>query len=402
MNLTDKINNTISKINSSFDYKFGRKKKKSADDIQNQMEEKAKYYTATQWQLIWWRFKKHKLSLIGMTILSVFLLMSLFPEFIASYSPTSRDTEYVDGPPQLLRFKNPEGKFSILPYIYGVTQARNPETLAFEFKENMSEGKRVKFFVRGESYKIFGFIPGSIHLFGVEDGFFHIWGTDDLGRDIYSRTIYATRTSLSIGLIGLLISFYVGLLLGGISGFFGGWVDNIIQRFIEFVRSIPTFPLWLGLAAAIPREWSAEQVYFMITIILGLVGWTTLARRTRSLFMSIREEDFILAAKLSGASNYRIITRHMMPSFISYIIVELSIAFPTMILSETSLSFIGLGLRPPVTSWGVLLKSAQNIRSITESPWVLIPAIFVILAVLSFSFVGDGLRDAADPYSENT
>ncbi len=222
-----------------------------------------------------------------------------------------------------------------------------------------------------------------------------------MGRDLFSRLVYATRTSLSIGVLGLFIAFVLGLMIGGISGYFGGWIDNMIQRFIEFVRSIPTLPLWMSLAAAMPREWSAMKVYFIITIILGLVGWTSLARRIRSKLLSLRDEDFITAAKIMGNSDARIIWRHMLPSFTSYIIVDLTLSFPYMILSETALSFIGLGLRPPVTSWGVLLKASQNVRSIAQSPWLFIPAIFVILAVLAFSFVGDGMRDAADPYANN-
>ncbi len=375
---------------------------KVENDRQKKQEEKLKYYTATQWQLIWWRFKKHKLSLIGMGILSVFFIISIFPELIAPYSSVQRNTNYIMGPPQTFKFRNSNGSFTLFPHIFDVNSERNIESLELEYKQIPEKAKPVKLFVRGEKYRLFGLIPGSIHLFGVENGFFHLWGTDSLGRDLFSRTIYATRTSLSIGVLGLIIAFYIGLLLGGISGYFGGWIDNFIQRFIEFVRSIPTFPLWMGLAAAMPREWSPLRVYFVLTIILGLIGWTNLARRVRSKLLSIREEDYITAAKLAGSGDFRIIFKHMIPSFLSYIIVDLSIAFPSMILSETSLSFIGLGLRPPVTSWGVLLKASQNIRSISSSPWMFIPAIFVILAVLAFSFVGDGLRDAADPYSEDT
>ena len=370
-------------------------------DKQEEQEGKLKYYTATQWQLIWWRFKKHKLSVVGMCILSVFIVISIIPEFIAPYSSVQRNPDYVMGPPQALRFRNAEGHFTIVPHIFGVKSERDMETLELIYTKVPEKAKPVKLFVRGEKYRLFGIIPGSLHLFGIEDGFVHLWGTDSLGRDLFSRTIYATRTSLSIGVLGLIIAFYIGLLLGGISGYFGGWIDNGIQRFIEFVRSIPTFPLWMGLAAAMPREWSPQRVYFVLTIILGLIGWTSLARRVRSKLISIREEDFIMSARLAGAGDFRIIFKHMIPSFMSYIIVDLSIAFPSMILSETSLSFIGLGLRPPVTSWGVLLKASQNIRSISSSPWMFIPAIFVILAVLAFSFVGDGLRDAADPYSEH-
>lgn len=377
-----------------------KRKSKTKYNSQEAEEEKLKYYTASQWQLIWWRFRKHKLSIVGMVILSIFLIFALLPEFFAPYSSVQRNGEYILCPPSAIKFKTPDGKFSIKPLVYGMKQQRNPETLAMEYSVNPDDVKPLKFFTRNGEYKLFGILPGSIHLFGIEDGFVHLWGTDNMARDIFSRTIFATRTSLSIGILGLLIAFFIGLIIGGISGYFGGWVDNFFQRTIEFVRSIPTYPLWMGVAAAMPREWSPQAVYFMMTIILGFIGWTTLARRVRSQLMAIRESDFIIAAKLCGSSDLRIIFKHMIPTFISYVIIDLTISFPTMILSETSLSFLGLGLRPPVTSWGVLLKASQNVRSIASNPWMFIPAIFVILAVLSFSFVGDGLRDAADPYSE--
>lgn len=363
---------------------------------------KLKYYTASQWQLIWWRFRKHRLSIVGMTILSIFIIFALFPEFFAPYSATDRNGESILCPPSKIVFKNAEGGFSLAPKVYGFKKERNRETLKMEYVVDESNIQPLKFFVKGEKYKLFGFLPGSIHLYGVDNGFVHLWGTDTMARDIFSRTIFATRSSLSIGILGLAIAFIIGLLIGGVSGYFGGWVDNFFQRLTEFIRSIPTYPLWMGVAAAMPREWGPKTVYFMMTIILGFIGWTTLARRIRSQIISIREADFIIAAKLCGASDMRIIFKHMIPTFISYVIVDLTISFPNMILSETSLSFLGLGLRPPVTSWGVLLRSAQNLNSIVNSPWMFIPAIFVILAVLSFSFVGDGLRDAADPYSEKS
>ena len=363
---------------------------------------KIKYYTASQWQLIWWRFRKHRLSIVGITILSIFLIFALFPEFFAPYGPTQRNGENVFCPPSKIVFKNADGKFSPVPHVYGFKRERNKETLKMEYVVDETNVQPLKFFIKGEKYKLFGFLPGSIHLYGIDKGYVHLWGTDNMARDVFSRTIFATRSSLSIGVLGLFIAFVIGLVIGGVSGYFGGWVDNFIQRLTEFIRSIPTYPLWMGVAAAMPKEWSPKTVYFMMTIILGFIGWTTLARRIRSQIIAIREADFIVAAKLCGASDMRIIFKHMIPTFISYIIVDLTISFPNMILSETSLSFLGLGLRPPVTSWGVLLKAAQNIDTIMSSPWMLIPSIFVILAVLSFSFVGDGLRDAADPYSEKS
>jgi peptide/nickel transport system permease protein len=259
----------------------------------------------------------------------------------------------------------------------------------------------VEFFVHGDRYKLWGWFESDIHLFGVEGkgAFVHLLGTDQLGRDMFSRLLYATRTSLSVGAIGVLLSFVLGIMFGGIAGYFGGMVDNLIMRTIEFIRSIPTLPLWLALAAALPRDWTALQVYISITAILAVIGWTHLARRVRGKLLSLREEDFVLAARLSGCSHTRIVVRHMLPSFMSYMIVDLTISFPYIIMAETALSFLGLGMREPIVSWGVLLYSAQNIRSMILMPWLLIPGLVVIIAVIAFNFLGDGMRDAADPYS---
>ena len=285
------------------------------------------------------------------------------------------------------------------PFTYALAVAMDPETFLLATEEDTDTPWPVQFFIHGDAYKLWGVIESDRHLFGVAEGHLHLLGTDQLGRDILSRLFFATRTSLTIGVVGLLISFVLGLIIGGISGFFGGGVDDAIQRFIEFIRSIPTLPLWMALAAALPRDWTPQRVYFMITIILGLLGWTHLARRVRGKLLSLREEDFVVAARIAGSSDARIIVRHMLPSFLSYIIVDLSISFPYMILAETSLSFIGLGLRSPVISWGVLLQDAQNIQSIALYPWLFTPVAFVVLSVMAFSFVGDGARDAADPYS---
>jgi peptide/nickel transport system permease protein len=265
-----------------------------------------------------------------------------------------------------------------------------------EDKEAIS---KIRFFARGEPYKLWGLFKTDLHLFVAEDGFIHLFGTDELARDVFSRTLFGTRTSLSIGFIGVLIGFVVGLIVGGLSGYFGGFLDNVLQRLIEFIRSIPTLPLWMSLAAILPKEWSPLQVYFSVTVILGFLTWTTLARRVRGKLISMREEDFVFAARIAGSSDVRIIWRHMLPAFLSYIIVDLTISFPAMILGETTLSFIGLGLREPVVSWGVLLQAAQNVKAIEQHPWLFIPAIFVVVSVLAFSLVGDGMRDAADPYS---
>ena len=362
-------------------------------------EAEIRYYTASQFQLMWWKFKKHKLALIGSAILGFFVFIALFAEFLSPYTPTARTPDYLFGRPQVLHFVDAEGKFHLRPFTYALTAAMDPQTFLLEVKEDTSEPWPVQFLVKGARYKMWGLFPSDVHLFGVEEGHLHLLGTDQLGRDILSRLFHATRTSLTIGVVGLLISFFLGLIIGGVSGFFGGTVDDAIQRFIEFIRSIPTLPLWMALAAALPKEWSPQRVYFTITILLGLLGWTHLARRVRGKLLSLREEDFVVAARIAGSSNARIIGRHLLPSFLSYIIVDLSISFPYMILAETSLSFIGLGLRAPVISWGVLLQDAQNVQAIALYPWLFTPVAFVIISVMAFSFVGDGMRDAADPYS---
>ena len=358
-----------------------------------------KYYTASQFQLMWWKFKKHKLALIGTVLLGIFVFIATFAEFLSPYTPTDRTPIYLHGRPQVLHFVDAEGNFHLRPFTYALTAGMNPETFLLEVHEDTSNPWPVKFFIRAEPYKMWGLIESDIHLFGVEEGHLHLLGTDQLGRDLLSRLFHATRTSLTIGVVGLVISFLLGLIIGGISGFFGGTIDDVIQRFIEFIRSIPTLPLWMALAAAVPREWSPQRVYLTITILIAFLGWTHLARRVRGKLLSLREEDFVVAARIAGSSDARIIARHLLPSFLSYIIVDLSISFPYMILAETSLSFIGLGLRAPVISWGVLLQDAQNVQAIALYPWLFAPVAFVIVSVMAFSFVGDGMRDAADPYS---
>lgn len=359
-----------------------------------------KFYTASQFQLMWWKFRKHRLALAGTVILAFLSFIALFAEFLSPYPSAKRTPDYLNGRPQQLHFVDAEGVFHWRPFTYPLAVRMDPETFLLEITEDTDEKWPVYFFTRGEPYKVWGTsLSLDWHLFGVQEGHLHLLGTDELGRDQLSRLFYATRTSLTIGVVGLVIAFVLGLAIGGISGFFGGWVDDVIQRLIEFIRSVPTLPLWMALAAAVPKEWSAEQVYFTITILLGMLGWTHLARRVRGKLLSMRDEDFVVAARVAGSSDLRIITRHLLPSFMSYIIVDLSISFPYMILAETSLSFIGLGLRAPVVSWGVLLQNAQNVQAIALYPWLFAPVAFVILAVMAFSFVGDGMRDAADPYS---
>lgn len=358
-----------------------------------------RYYSATQWQLIWWRFRRHRSGVAAGFVLLFMVMTSTFAEFFAPYAGVTRNTTYLLGPPQIPRFWNEDG-FSLRPFVPGVTTERDPVTLRALPVVDPTIRRYVQFFVRGEEYEILGLIKSDIHFFGVSEGSIHLFGTDELGRDLFSRTIIATRTSLSIGILGVMIAFVLSLVIGGVAGYFGGWIDYVIQRFTEIIRVIPVIPLYMGLAATFPVDWSSEEVYFAMTIILGLVGWPTLARRIRSQLLTLRDEDYVVAARLGGAKPARIIGRHLLPAFTSYIIVDLVISFPYMILSETALSFIGLGLRPPAISWGILLQDAQNIRAIEQAPWLFIPAIFVVLAVLAFTLLGDGIRDAADPYSE--
>ncbi len=365
---------------------------------QAESSEKLRYYSASQWQLIWWRFRRHRLAMTGALVLLAMALTGLFASFLAPYSGSTRNTEYLLGPPQFIRFWDDRG-FSLRPFVHGVTTARDPETLRRMPTIDPETRWYLQFFVAGEPYRLLGLVETDIHLFGVEQGWVHFFGTDELGRDLFSRTMFATGTSLSIGVLGVLIAFVLALFIGGIAGYAGGALDYGIQRLTEIVRVIPVIPLYMGLAAAFPSNWSSIQVYFAMTLILGLVGWPTLARRIRGQLLSLRDEDYVVAARLAGARPNRIVTRHMLPAFTSYIIVDLVISFPYMLLSETALSFVGLGLRPPAISWGVLLQEAQNIRTIAQAPWLFIPAAFVALAVLAFTVVGDGLRDAADPYT---
>ena len=362
-------------------------------------KQKEKYFTATQFQLMWFKFKRHRVAIIGIIILAMFVFVMIFCEFLSPYGPQSRDSEYLFGNPQKVHFRNEQGEY-IGPFVYAVKTKFNRETMQLDLVKDTSQTYPLKFFAKGEPYKLWGLFKSNLHLFVVEGDYLHLFGTDSLGRDVFSRTLYGTRTSLSIGIIGVMISFTIGLIVGGVSGYFGGVVDNFFQRLIEFIRSIPTLPLWMSLAAVLPKEWSSLQIYFAVTIILGFITWTMLARRVRGKLLSMREEDFVLAAKLAGGSDMRIIARHMLPAFLSYIIVDLTVSFPAMILGETTLSFIGLGLREPVVSWGVLLQQAQNIKAIQQHPWLFLPAIFVVISVLAFSLVGDGMRDAADPYTQ--
>jgi peptide/nickel transport system permease protein len=354
---------------------------------------------ASQWQLMWWRFRKHRLAIVAAVVVIGFYLLVLGADFLAYADPEVSEAQRGLIAPQSVQWFD-EGQFR--PYVYALVGKRDPLTFKRVYEVDPTQKVPISFFARGFDYKLFGFIPTDRHLFGVEgaeaEKTLFILGTDLQGRDLWSRLMYGTRISLTIGLVSVAVSLVLGVVLGGLSGFFGGLIDTITQRVIEIIRSIPTIPLWMGLAAAVPQDWSVLQVYFAITIIISLIGWTELARVVRGRFLSLREEDFVMAAELAGCSRPRIIFVHMVPLFLSHIIAATTLALPAMIISETSLSFLGLGLRPPAISWGVLLQQAQNVQAVAITPWLLLPAVPVIVVILAFNFLGDGLRDAADPY----
>ncbi len=359
--------------------------------------EQERYFMAPQWQLVWWKFKRHRVALVSAVLILLLYASVLISELIAPYNLHTRNTNFIYAPPQSVHLFH-EGSF-VGPFVYGFDYRLNMENLKREFTENPQKIQKLRFFCLGDDYKFWGAIEGSFHFVcPAEDGTLFLLGTDRLGRDVLSRIIYGARISLTIGLVGISLSFLLGIIIGGLAGYYGGWVDNITQRSIEIVRSFPEIPLWMSLSAILPVTWSPIGVYFGLTIILALLDWPGLARAVRSKLLSLREEDFCTAAQLMGASPARIIGRHLLPSFTSHLIASVTLSIPAMILGETALSFLGLGLRPPVTSWGVLLSEAQNINVVVLYPWLMIPVIPVIIVVLAFNFIGDGLRDAADPY----
>ena len=355
------------------------------------------YFLASQWQLMWRKLRRHRLALVGATVLALLYLVAIFAEFFAPHDLFQRHNDFINAPPQRVRVLD-EGRVR-LPFVYPLVQTRNEVTLRREYTADTTRRLPLALFVRGDPYKLWGIFRTDVHFFGTRGGEAFLLGTDRLGRGMLSRVIHGARISLSIGLLGVFISFVLGCILGGISGYYGGTPDLIVQRAIEFILSIPTIPLWMALSAALPANWPALRVYFAITVILALQGWAGLARVVRGKLLELREEDFVMAARIAGEGAGDIIRRHLLPSFMSYLIVNITLAIPGMILGETALSFLGLGLRPPVVSWGVLLKDAQNFRTVSIHPWLLIPGIFVVVTVLMFNFLGDGLRDAADPYT---
>lgn len=351
---------------------------------------------ASQRQLMWWQFRRHKVAVVSLVFLAVLYASILITEFLAPYHQDTRNLDFIYAPPQAIHLFH-DGQF-VGPFVYGRTQSLDMETLRRVYTQT-DEVQRLRFFCRGDDYMFWGMIPADRHLVcPAEDGQFFLLGTDRLGRDVLSRTIYGARISLTIGILGVTMSFVLGIVIGGMAGYHGGWFDAVTQRVTEVLQSIPSIPLWMALAAIIPITWSPLLVYVGITVILGLLDWTGLARAVRSKLLSLREEDYVLAARLMGAGSARIIGRHMVPGFMSHLIATATLTIPGMILGETALSFLGIGLRPPITSWGILLTEARSVNIIALYPWLMFPVVPVILVVLAFNFLGDGLRDAADPY----
>jgi len=354
-------------------------------------------YLASQWKLMWWKFKRHRVAVASAIFLALMYLAIFVSEFLAPYDLQSRNVDAIFMPPQSVHLFD-KGKF-VGPFVYGTNYRLNMENLKREYSENRDEVYPLRFFCRGDKYDYWLGGSSNLHLVcAAENSTMFLLGTDRLGRDVLSRIIIGSRISLTIGLLGIIISFTLGIIIGGMAGYYGGLLDLLVQRVIEVLQSIPSIPLWLALAAIIPITWSPILVYFGITVILGLLDWTGLARAVRSKLLSLREEDYVVSAQLMGANPSRIIGRHLVPGFMSHLIASATISIPTMVLGETALSFLGLGLRPPITSWGVLLAEAQNISVVALYPWLMFPVVPVVMTILAFNFFGDGLRDAADPY----
>jgi peptide/nickel transport system permease protein len=357
----------------------------------------SRIHLASQKQLMWWKFKQHRLALASGIFLLALYSMIIVVEFIAPYGLHTKNVDFIHSPPQRVHFFH-DGKF-VGPFVYGRSMSLDLDTLHRLYSDQPDEVQPIRFFCRGDSYKFWGLVKSDLHLVcPAVGGQMFLLGTDRLGRDVLSRILYGARISLTIGLIGIAISFCLGIVIGGLAGYWGGVFDLIVQRVIEVLQSLPSLPLWMALAAIMPVTWSPIVIYFGITVILGIIDWTGLARAVRSKLLALREEDYVQAAQLMGASTPRIIGRHLVPGFMSHLIASATISIPGMILGETALSFLGLGLRPPITSWGILLTEAKSVSVIAFYPWLLFPIIPVVLVILAFNFLGDGLRDAADPY----
>ena len=357
-----------------------------------------KYYMAGQWKLMWWRFRRHRPAVVSAVFLALMYFSILISEWIAPYDLQTRHIKYIFAPPQALHLFH-DGKF-VGPFVYGLDMQRDMDTLQRVYTPDHAEIQKLRFFCSAESYKFWGVVEASFHLVcPAENGTLFLLGTDRLGRDMLSRTVYAARVSLTIGIIGIVLSFTLALILGGLAGYYGGWVDMVVQRITEILKSFPHLPLWLALSAALPVTWSPLLVYFGITLILALLDWPSLGRAVRSKLLSLREEDYAMAAQMMGATPARIIGRHLLPGFMSHLIASATLSIPSMILAETALSFLGLGLRPPITSWGVLLNEATDINVVAVNWWLMMPVVPVILVILAYQFMGDGMRDAADPYA---
>jgi peptide/nickel transport system permease protein len=374
-------------------WKRGRKKA-----VEEKQEEE--FFRAGQWRLVWWKFRRHKLAQFAMVVLGLFYFIAIFAKFVSPHDPLHRYKDFAAIPPAKIHMIDQQGRLR-WPFIYGILRGRDPVTLRPVYEEDYAAIYPIRFFVRGDEYELWGLFKSDLHLFGTGDNEkapLFILGSDNVGRDCLSRIFFGGRISLTVGLVGVALSFIFGVILGGVAGYFGGVADEVIMRSIDVLFSLPPIPLWMALAAALPQDWPQLRTYFYITIILSILNWTTLARTVRGKMLSLREEDYVMAAKLDGESEWQIIARYMLPGFASYIIVNLTLAIPQMILGETALSFLGIGLRLPTISWGVMLQDAQNLTTVAQLPWLLWPVVFVVVAVLMFNFLGDGLRDAADPY----
>jgi len=355
-------------------------------------------YVASPWQLMWWQFRKHQAARVALVILGLMYFAALFSEPLSPYGSTQRFPGYENTPPSRIRFLDEDGRLR-RPFIYDVKRTLDPETVRVIFREDTSEAFTIRFFPEGEPYKILGIFRANRRLLGTDGPPIFVFGSDHLGRDVYSRTLAGSRISLFIGFGGVILTFVFGITLGGVAGYLGGVIDEVTMRIVDFMVSIPQIPLWMALAAAVPRDWPVIRTYFAITLILSIVGWGGLARTVRGKLLSLREEDYVMAARVYGATPRRLIFRYLLPNFMSYLLVNVTISIPSMILGETALSFLGLGIQPPAVSWGALLKDVQQLTVVAQRPWQMIPGAFVVIAVLMFNFVGDGLRDAADPYS---